>query len=138
MYVRKIKLGNDVLLIPDSAEALASKPDYEEGLFTPKFWSESDVEQTFAGVNGHYKRIGNLCYIFIYAYIFSDVDVAYIDNLPFAPDNIIHSVFKASHEKGIVFANGEGCRINVPHNHGQISLLSEATGNLLVEGFYNI
>lgn len=138
MYVRKIKLGDDVLLIPDSTEALATKADYEEGLFTPKFWNASDVEQTFDEVKGYYKKIGNLCYIYIYAYVSSDVSVVYIDNLPFTPNTDIHRIYKASHEKGLVFANGEGCFVNMPHNHGQINLASAATGNLLVEGIYNI
>ena len=113
-------------------------PEYKEGTFIPKFWNDSDVEQTFDGVNGYYKKIGNLCYIFIYAYTSSAVNVVHIDNLPFIPDSIIHSVFKASHEKGLVFANGEGCCVNVPENHGQIKLVSPATSNLLVEGIYNI
>ena len=135
MYVRKIKLGDDVLLIPDSTEALATKADYEEGLFTPKFWSGSDVEQNFDEVQGYYKKIGNLCYIFIKASTLSDVDVIFVDNLPFAPNSTIYSIL---HEKGIVFANGEGCNLNVPHNHGQISLTSVSTSNLVVEGIYSI
>lgn len=138
MYVRKIKLGDDVLLIPDSTEAIATKADYKEGVFTPRFWNESDVEQNFYEVNGYYKRIGNLCYIFIYAVMNSNVSVSFIDHLPFAPDSTIHRVFKASPEKGTVFANGEGCYVNVPSTHGQISLEQPVTSNLLVEGIYNI
>ena len=135
MYVRKIKLGDDVLLIPDSTEALATKADYEEGLFTPRFWSDSDVEQTFDWVEGYYKKIGNLCYIFISAQASSDVSVVFVDNLPFEPNiNIYHTLY----EKGLVFANGEGCFVKVPHNHGQINLVSPATSNLFVEGIYNI
>lgn len=135
MYVRKIKVGDDVLLIPDSTEALATKADYEEGLFTPRFWSDSDVEQTFDWVEGYYKKIGNLCYIFISAQASSDVSVVFVDNLPFEPNtNIYHTLY----EKGLVFANGEGCFVKVPHNHGQINLVSPATSNLLVEGIYNI
>ena len=116
----------------------APYPEYKEGTFVPKFWNASDVEQTFDGVNGYYKKIGNLCYIFIYAYTSSAVNVVHIDNLPFIPDSIIHSVFKASHEKGLVFANGEACFVGVPRSPGQITLAKPATGNLLVEGIYNI
>ena len=135
MYVRKIKLGDDILLIPDSTEELATKADYEEDSFTPKFWSDSDVEQTFDDVQGYYKKIGNLCYIFIKASTLSDVDVVFIDNLPFAPNPTIYSTL---HEKGLVCANGEGCNLNVPHNHGQINLTSASTSNLVVEGIYSI
>ena len=135
MYVRKIKLGDDVLLIPDSTEALATKADYEEGLFTPRFWSDSDVEQTFDWVEGYYKKIGNLCYIFISAQASSDVSVTFIDDLPFAPNTNIYHTF---YEKGLVFANGEGCSVGVPHEHGQINLVSPATSNLVVEGIYSI
>ena len=134
MYVRKIKLGDDVLLLPDSTEALATKADYEEGLFTPKFWSGSDVEQTFDEVQGYYKKIGSLCYICIKASTLSDVDVSFVDNLPFEPNQTIYSNL---HEKGTVFANGAVCTLNVPHSHGQISIES-STGNLVVEGIYSI
>lgn len=112
--------------------------DYEEGTFTPKFWSSSNVEQTFEGVSGYYKRIGNLCYIYIYAFVFSNVSVTKIDNLPFVPNADIHYAQKPSHEKGTVFANGAGCRVNIPEMHGRIQLASVATGTLLVEGIYNI
>lgn len=113
--------------------------DYEEGTFTPKFWSSSNVEQTFAGVNGFYKRIGNLCYIYIYAFVLStSVSVAKIDNLPFLPNSDIHGATIPSHEKETVFANGAGCYVNVPELHGQIKLVAAVSGNILVEGIYNI
>ena len=112
--------------------------DYEEGTFTPKFWSNSNVEQTFNFVDGYYKRIGNLCYINIYAFVTSGVSVKYIDNLPFAPSTTIHYANKPTHLKGTVFANGVGCNVNVPSKHGQIDLVSVATQSLLVEGIYNI
>lgn len=115
--------------------------DYEEGTCTPKFWSSSDVEQTFGSVRGYYKRIGNLCYIYIYAYVnpgASDVSVKYIDHLPFAPNYIIHGVGRPISEKETVFANGVGCYINVPANHGEIELSQVATKALLVEGIYSI
>lgn len=110
-------------------------PEYKEGTFIPKFWNDSDVEQTFNWVEGHYTKIGSLCYICIMAQASSDVDVTFIDNLPFAPNTDIYHTF---YEKGLVFANGEGCNLNVPHNHGQISLTSGVTSNLLVEGIYHI
>lgn len=127
MYVRKIKLGDDVLLIRDST--------YEEDSFTPRFYNDSGVEQTFDEVKGYYKKIGNLCYIFIKAVSTSDVSVLHIDHLPFPPDPDIYSIV---YEKGTVFANGEGCYVNVPHSPGQITLGSVSTGNLLVEGIYSI
>ena len=110
-------------------------PEYKEGTFIPKFWNDLDVEQTFNSVEGHYTKIGNLCYICIMAQASSDVSVVFIDNLPFAPNTNIYHTF---YEKGLVFANGEGCNLNVPHSHGQISLTSEVTNNLLVEGIYHI
>lgn len=112
--------------------------NYEEGIFTPKLWSSSGIEQTFNFVNGYYKRIGNLCYIHIYAFVTSDVSVKFIDNLPFLPSTTIHSTYKPTYLKGTVFANGVGCNVNVPANHGQIDLVSVATQSLLVEGIYNI
>ena len=127
MYVRKIKLGDDVLLVRDST--------YEEDSFTPRFYNDSGVEQTFDEVKGYYKKIGNLCYIFIKAVATSDVSVLHIDNLPFPPDP---DIYNTVYEKGTVFANGEGCYVNVPRKPGQISLASVSTGNLLVEGIYSI
>ena len=135
MYVRKIKLGDDVLLIPDSTEALATKADYEEGLFTPRFWDFSGAEQTFGLVEGYYKKIGNLCYIFISAQTSSDVSVTFINNLPFVPTT---NIYRTRPGKGLVFANGEACFVGVPRSPGQINLVSPATSNLLVEGIYNI
>lgn len=120
------------------SSAISAATNYEEGTFTPKFWNSSNVEQTFAEVHGYYKRIGNLCYIHIYAIVFSSVSVYYIDNLPFAPNSTIHAKSKPSHEQGTVFANGKACCVNVPYAHGQINLSSVATGILLVEGIYNI
>ena len=167
MYVRKIKLGDDVLLIPDSTEALglgtsaeknytdivtslspdlvtsggvynalSDKADYEEGLFTPKFWDFSGVEQTFGLVEGYYKKIGNLCYIFISAQTSSDVSVQFINDLPFIPNTNIYGTHPG--KEGLVFANGAACFVGVPYSPGQIILAEPATGNLLVEGIYNI
>ena len=127
MYVRKIKLGDDVLLIRDST--------YKEDSFTPRFWNSSGVEQTFDDVQGYYKKIGSLCYILIEASTLSDVSVVFVDNLPFAPNPTIYRISK---EKRLVFANGEGCNLNVPHNHGQISLTTPSTGDLVIEGIYSI
>ena len=110
-------------------------PEYKEGTFIPRFWDFFDAERTFDSVNGYYTRIGNLCYIRIMAQASSDVDFSFIDDLPFAPNtNIYHTLY----EKGLVFANGERCNLNVSHNHGQISITSVAIRNLLVEGIYHI
>ena len=110
-------------------------PEYKEGTFVPKFWNASDVEQTFDGVNGYYKKIGNLCYIFIAAQTSLDVSVTFINNLPFVPNT---NIYRTNPGKGLVFANGEACFVGVPRSPGQITLAEPATGNLLVEGIYNI
>ena len=110
-------------------------PEYKEGTFIPKFWNASGVEQTFDWVEGHYTKIGNLCYICIKAQASSGVSVTFIDDLPFAPNTNIYNTF---YEKGLVFVNGEGCSVGVPHAHGQINLVEPATSNLLVEGIYHI
>ena len=109
-------------------------PEYKEGTFIPKFFDFSGAEQTFGLVEGYYKKIGNLCYIRIMAQTSSDVTVSFIDNLPFAPNTDIYHTFK----KGLVFANKERCDLNVPYNHGQISITDPNDNNLLVEGIYNI
>ena len=113
---------------------------YEEGTFKPKFWNSENVEQAFGAVNGNYKRIGNLCYIYIYALTTDDNrSVKKIDNLPFEPDIEVHPKYVPAHGKGTVFANGEACYVNLPEDHGQIILESVATTNVLVvEGIYSV
>lgn len=112
---------------------------YEEGTFTPTFWSDSFGEQTFETyMYAYYKRIGNLCYIHINAYSPSAVNVKYIDNLPFVPDNTIHTKMRPLYLRGTVFSDGVGCVVNTQVPHGQISLPTTATQGLLVEGIYNI
>ena len=113
----------------------APYPEYKEGTFIPKFWDFEGPEQTFDWVEGYYKKIGNLCYIRIMAQTSSDVSVSFIDNLPFAPNT---DIYPTSYKKGLVFANKERCDLNVPYNHGQISIKEPTTNNLLVEGIYNI
>ena len=110
-------------------------PEYKEGTFVPKFWDFSGAEQTFGLVEGYYKKIGNLCYIFISAQMSSNVSVTFIDNLPFVPNT---NIYRTNPGKGLVFANGEACFVGVPHSPGQITLAEPATSNLLVEGIYNI
>ena len=110
-------------------------PEYKEGTFVPKFWDYAGVEQTFGLVEGYYKKIGNLCYIFITAQDSPNVSVKYIDNLPFVPNT---NIYRTRPGKGLVFANGEACFVGVPRSPGQITLAEPATGNLLVEGIYNI
>ena len=110
-------------------------PEYKEGTFIPKFFDFSGAEQTFGLVEGYYKKIGNLCYIFITAQDSPNVSVKYIDNLPFVPNT---NIYRTRPGKGLVFANGEACCVGVPRSPGQITLAEPATGNLLVEGIYNI
>ena len=110
-------------------------PEYKEGTFIPKFFDFSGAEQTFGLVEGYYKKIGNLCYIFIAAQTSSDVSVAFINNLPFVPNA---NIYRTHPGKGLIFANGEACFVGVPRSPGQITLANPATGNLLVEGIYNI
>ena len=113
----------------------APYPKYKEGTFIPKFFDFSGAEQTFGLVEGYYKKIGNLCYIFIAAQTSLDVSVTFINNLPFVPNA---NIYRTRPGKGLVFANGEACFVGVPRSPGQITLAEPATGNLLVEGIYNI
>ena len=110
-------------------------PEYKEGTFIPKFWNDLGAEQTFGLVEGYYKKIGNLCYIFIAAQTSLDVSVTFINNLPFVPNT---NIYRTHPGKGLVFANGEACFVGVPRSPGQITLAEPATSNLLVEGIYNI
>ena len=110
-------------------------PEYKEGTFIPKFFDFSGAEQTFGLVEGYYKKIGNLCYIFITAQTSLDVSVAFINNLPFVPNA---NIYRTHPGKGLVFANGEACFVGEPRSPGQITLANPATSNLLVEGIYNI
>lgn len=113
----------------------APYPEYKEGTFIPRFLNALGAKQTFDSVNGYYKKIGNLCYIFISAQTSSDVSVQFINDLPFIPNT---NIYGRVEEKGTVFANGEGCLLNVPYGLGPIKLESVITGNLLVEGIYSI
>lgn len=113
----------------------APYPEYKEGTFIPKFFNFSGAEQTFGLVEGYYKKIGNLCYIFIAAQTSLDVSVTFINNLPFVPNT---NIYRTNPGKGLVFANGEACFVGVPRSPGQITLAEPATSNLLVEGIYNI
>ena len=113
----------------------APYPEYKEGTFIPKFWDFSGAEQTFGLVEGYYKKIGNLCYIFIAAQTSLDVSVTFINNLPFVPNT---NIYRTHPGKGLVFANGEACFVGEPRSPGQITLANPATSNLLVEGIYNI
>ena len=113
----------------------APYPEYKEGTFIPKFFDFSGAEQTFGLVEGYYKKIGSLCYIFIAAQTSLDVSVTFINNLPFVPNT---DMYRTHPGKGLVFANGEACFVGVPRSPGQITLAEPATSNLLVEGIYNI
>ena len=89
MYVRKIKLGDDVLLLPDSTEALATKADYEEGNWTPRISLTPNGSQLIAtNFNGKYKRIGNEVHIRAYLYYQPGIETSnklYLQGLPFDP-----------------------------------------------------
>ena len=89
MYVRKIKLGDDVLLIPDSTEALATKADYEEGNWTPRISLTPNGSQLIAtDFNGKYKRIGNEVHIRAYLYYEPGIETSstlYLQGIPFSP-----------------------------------------------------
>ena len=113
----------------------APYPEYKEGTFVPKFWNALGVKQTFGLVEGYYKKIGNLCYIFITAQDSPNVSVKYIDNLPFVPNT---NIYRTRPGKGLVFANGEACIVGEPRGFGQITLAEPTTSHLLVEGIYNI
>lgn len=113
----------------------APYPEYKEGTFIPKFFDFSGAEQTFGLVEGYYKKIGNLCYIFISAQTSLNVSVTFINNLPFVPNT---NIYRTHPGKGLVFANGEACFVGKPRSPGQITLAEPATSNLLVEGIYNI
>ena len=113
----------------------APYPEYKEGTFIPKFFDFSGAEQTFGLVEGYYKKIGNLCYIFIAAQTSLDVSVVFINNLPFVPNT---NIYRTHPGKGLVFANGEACFVGEPRSPGQITLAEPATSSLLVEGIYNI
>ena len=83
MYVRKIKLGDDVLLIPESA-------DYEEGEWLPRI-SLAPIGSQLIPSNfyGRYKRIGNEVHIKAYLR-YSGLEAAntlYLHGLPFDPYN---------------------------------------------------
>lgn len=123
------------LLAAIQEKVSAPCPEYKEGTFIPKFFDFSGAEQTFGLVEGYYKKIGNLCYIFIAAQTSLDVSVTFINNLPFVPNT---DMYRTHPGKGLVFANGEACFVGVPRSPGQITLAEPATGNLLVEGIYNI
>ena len=113
----------------------APYPEYKEGTFIPSFLNALGAKQTFDSVNGYYKKIGNLCYIFIAAQTSLDVSVTFINNLPFVPNT---NIYRTHPGKGLVFANGEACFVGEPRSPGQITLAEPATSNLLVEGIYNI
>ena len=129
-------LQRTVTLLAAIQEKLnAPYPEYKEGTFIPKFFDFSGAEQTFGLVEGYYKKIGNLCYIFIAAQTSLDVSVVFINNLPFVPNT---NIYRTHPGKGLVFANGEACFVGEPRSPGQITLANPATSNLLVEGIYNI
>ena len=92
MYVRKIKLGDDVLLLPDPtdaiADALANKADYEEGDWTPKISLTSDGSQIVPDhFDGKYKRIGKEVHIKAYLdYTALEASsTLYLQGIPFPP-----------------------------------------------------
>ena len=73
MYVRKIKLGDDVLLIRDS--------EYEEGTFTGKLYNDS--VPSIATGKGEYRRVGNMVYVYVQVFSTSGIVPKGMSGLPF-------------------------------------------------------
>ena len=90
MYVRKIKLGEDVLLIPESA-------DYEEGEWIPRISLAPMGSQLIpSNFYGRYKRIGNEVHIKAYLR-YSGLEASntlYLHGLPFNPYHYAGSPIK--------------------------------------------
>ena len=81
MYVRKIKLGDDILLIPESVY-------YEEGNWTPRISLTPGGSQIVpANFDGKYKRIGNEVHIKAYLYYtaLEASSTLYLKGIPFSP-----------------------------------------------------
>ena len=77
MYVRKIKLGDDVLLIPESA-------DYEEGTWTPEFYKDETNAIGTDTTVGVYYKIGKLVYIRGYIQLQESAPCYSIKGIPLA------------------------------------------------------
>ena len=77
MYVRKIKLGDDVLLIPESA-------DYEEGTWTPEFYKDETHAIGTDTAVGVYYKIGKLVYIRGYVELQESAPCYSIKGIPLA------------------------------------------------------
>ena len=77
MYVRKIKLGDDVLLIPESA-------DYEEGTWTPEFYKYAAIDIATDTAVGVYYKIGKFAYIRGYIELQESAPCYSIKGLPLA------------------------------------------------------
>ena len=82
MYVRKIKLGDDILLIPESVY-------YEEGNWTPRISLTSDGSSQITPqyFDGKYKRIGNEVHIKAYLF-YQEIGTSptiYLNGIPFSP-----------------------------------------------------
>ena len=81
MYVRKIKLGDDILLIPESVY-------YEEGNWTPRIsLTPSGSQIVPEHFDGKYKRIGNEVHIKAYlSYTALETSsTLYLQGIPFSP-----------------------------------------------------
>ena len=114
---------------------------YEEGTFTPKFWNNSNVQQIPTKIEtALYKKIENLCYIYVHAYFIGNGwSVRYIDGLPFAPKDSVHTKSRPSMQTENMLVNGKTTFVNVPAVHGQISLSTASSdAGIVIEGFYNV
>lgn len=141
-YTTTVASGNTNL--PTSGAvytALDGKAEYEEGTFTPKFWNNSNVQQIPTKIEtALYKKIENLCYIYVHAYFIGNGwSVRYIDGLPFAPKDSVHTKSRPSMQTENMLVNGKTTFVNVPAAHGQISLSTASSdAGIVIEGFYNV
>lgn len=115
MYVRKIKLGDDVLLIPETT--------YEEGNWTPRISLTSDGSQIVpTRFDGKYKRIGNE--VHIKAYLFYTAletsSTLYLHGIPFSPIFPYSSMEHIFVGKAVI-------------NNVTAKSVSAGTGNLIIE-----
>lgn len=138
MYVRKIKVGDDVLLIPDSTEALATKADYEEGTWTPSLYKDPDTAAETLRTSGFYKKIGKLVYIRGHIQLKESAPCHHIGGIPQAivvnvpiMDDLL-SVYISNYNSNVlnVGASGGDMIYNIGYNQ------SDSHGVWIIEGCY--
>ena len=142
-HILAVSGGTDVSLVTTGEKATwnAKTSNYEIGTWTPNFWSNNNVKQTPTKIESAiYRKIGNLCYIYVYAYIIGgSLSIKRINGLPFAPSSSIHTQTRPSMQTENMLINGKSVYVNTPSNYGQIEHTTETnTEGILIEGFYNI